>query len=576
VLAYAVSSTTALLGVYRFETMDEFYGFWSGAGHPIAETGGKAYTTDASVGLAINIYDTQDGEALTWRFIRPDATDAVSHTCTYDLDTDTWTASTGSVWQGDPQNPYLMDAGWIVAKQLSNYDMPGNWTIDLLKNGTLLYEEHFELVPKPAVSIARAVMVKIPPSFADPGLGVNLAVEFPSSDNPDQLRYVKLGANINGVSVSSEFDVTDLVAAGESKTILWNDGQFVGHPLIVLDFGALGIPRFETDQTFDLTAEAWTSDGLANGLKSDTFTHSVGICLPVVIVHGYLFPGAGSRLLGKIVAPAVYDSLTNYLENNYPADSAMLPFTTGYTTDASPYQTVWFKSWSVTMTPGTVATWLDTLIGEVRSATYADRVNLVCHSLGGLIARYYVCYVGPSRVHKVIMIGTPNSGTSVFYEETSGWSASTVMKSGASEPLGLWAVPRYKDALGASFACIYDAKTSVPLWPSDALIRPSSSFTYPEAFADLAAPPAGVSYTTIYSTSTATHYLLNVTPLTRKGATWYKVNSVKSSVQGDGIVAVDSALLPSAVPVPIAATQTHGTLPMDTLVQEAVLTRLHD
>lgn len=66
------------------------------------------------------------------------------------------------------------------------------------------------------------------------------------------------------------------------------------------------------------------------------------------------------------------------------------------------------------------------LTGDVRSAaaklgeevervcdeTGADQVHIVGHSLGGLLARYYVqCLGGDSRVHTVVTLGAPHSGT---------------------------------------------------------------------------------------------------------------------------------------------------------------------
>lgn len=66
------------------------------------------------------------------------------------------------------------------------------------------------------------------------------------------------------------------------------------------------------------------------------------------------------------------------------------------------------------------------LLGDVRSAatdladhverlcevTGAPRVNLVGHSLGGLIARYYVQRLGGhTRVHSVVTVATPHRGT---------------------------------------------------------------------------------------------------------------------------------------------------------------------
>lgn len=50
-------------------------------------------------------------------------------------------------------------------------------------------------------------------------------------------------------------------------------------------------------------------------------------------------------------------------------------------------------------------------IDDVLQATGAPKVNLVCHSMGGLVARAAITYYGcENKVHKVLMIGTPNHG----------------------------------------------------------------------------------------------------------------------------------------------------------------------
>ena len=73
---------------------------------------------------------------------------------------------------------------------------------------------------------------------------------------------------------------------------------------------------------------------------------------------------------------------------------------------------------------------LTALTGDVRStagelgrevericeATNADMVHLVGHSLGGLVARYYVQRLGgDARVHTLVTLGTPHHGTMTAY-----------------------------------------------------------------------------------------------------------------------------------------------------------------
>jgi triacylglycerol lipase len=74
--------------------------------------------------------------------------------------------------------------------------------------------------------------------------------------------------------------------------------------------------------------------------------------------------------------------------------------------------------------------WLTALIGDIRRAaedlgtqvervckqTGSEQVYIVGHSLGGLVARYYVQRLGGhSRVHTLVTLGTPHQGTFVAY-----------------------------------------------------------------------------------------------------------------------------------------------------------------
>ncbi|GAA2577062.1 alpha/beta fold hydrolase [Streptomyces lienomycini] len=62
----------------------------------------------------------------------------------------------------------------------------------------------------------------------------------------------------------------------------------------------------------------------------------------------------------------------------------------------------------------TAAELLGRHIEEIRERTGSDRVDIVGHSLGGLIARYYVQRLGGDlRVRTLVTLGTPHAGTRV-------------------------------------------------------------------------------------------------------------------------------------------------------------------
>lgn len=58
------------------------------------------------------------------------------------------------------------------------------------------------------------------------------------------------------------------------------------------------------------------------------------------------------------------------------------------------------------------ATSLATRVEELCEETGFERIHLIGHSMGGLIARYYVqCLGGDARVHTLVTLGTPHAGT---------------------------------------------------------------------------------------------------------------------------------------------------------------------
>lgn len=64
----------------------------------------------------------------------------------------------------------------------------------------------------------------------------------------------------------------------------------------------------------------------------------------------------------------------------------------------------------------TAAAELHTHVERLRMHTGADRIHIVGHSLGGLIARYYVQRLGGDRVvDTVVTLGTPHGGTLAAY-----------------------------------------------------------------------------------------------------------------------------------------------------------------
>lgn len=61
------------------------------------------------------------------------------------------------------------------------------------------------------------------------------------------------------------------------------------------------------------------------------------------------------------------------------------------------------------------------VIQKAKKISNSDKVDLVCHSMGGLVARYYIqSEFYNNDVDKLIMMGTPNSGSSKSYNYWEG------------------------------------------------------------------------------------------------------------------------------------------------------------
>jgi len=360
-------------------------------------------------------------------------------------------------------------------------------------------------------------------------LGVDLKVTVPKSDPKEGPWKVRFTAEINGqLFTTRDFDLTDLLEAGDTdKEIRFDEGDDPRK----INLEEYGVPRFTENQKFTLTAIFSSPNSQGTGDKE------VKILLPVIIVHGW----TGESLFASIPF-RIYEDLISRLR------------TEGYTNDPSWYKTIWFERYSSqTWSPWYVAYWLDGMAEKAISATYAKRVNIIGHSLGGLVGRYYITNgAGKSKVHKLIMVGTPNGGSSQFYINTSGWNINKVNKELATSPLAQWLIPTYQ--------ALYDTMNN-PLSPPIRNNFPDQS------------SPQGVTYYSIYNIAINTPYGLIVKP--RSG--WYVIVD-KDYYQsgGDGTVSSESARLDGAINSPLVVSNGHAFLPKDPIVQNTIIEHLKD
>jgi pimeloyl-ACP methyl ester carboxylesterase len=382
----------------------------------------------------------------------------------------------------------------------------------------------------PTINIINARMVS--PNI----LGIDAEISFPDYDPEEGPRYVELRATINGQPVKENIEVTDLVGPGETKLIEWHVSNIEKGSMTRLKIdlsetkNELGIlikvPRFTKNEKFNLIAVAWSPTS-GQSIKSEK---EVEILLPVIIVHGY----TGEQFLASLAN--IYGALVNRLK------------TEGYTTDSSSYQTLWFERYSSQkLSQDQVSNWLDGLVREAFDATYADQVNIIGHSLGGLVGRNYINNVGNNNVHKLIMVGTPNKGSSQFYIKTSSWSINKVNKKFERSPLAQWLIPTYE--------ALYDIDKN--------LINPPIHNNFPNTPAQ-----PGVTYYSIYNIALETPYHLIAKPY--RG--WYEVmNKTYYQIGGDGTVPWESANLNYAINKPLNIPTSHAFLTKDATVQNEII-----
>jgi pimeloyl-ACP methyl ester carboxylesterase len=123
------------------------------------------------------------------------------------------------------------------------------------------------------------------------------------------------------------------------------------------------------------------------------FYPTVKAPLPVVFVHG------------MDVRSSAMDTMFTYYKNTYPAlDPGGGQPTRMANAGGSDEQLDKYGGMEVRYQDVKAA------VDQLLSSTGATRVNLVAHSFGGLVSRFYA-YKNPQKVANVVMLGTPNGGS---------------------------------------------------------------------------------------------------------------------------------------------------------------------
>ncbi|MCD6412452.1 hypothetical protein J7K91_02135 [bacterium] len=414
-----------------------------------------------------------------------------------------------------------------------------------------------EFLTPPKIELLSAKMV------SPTELGIAVKVWFPETSE-NYSRFIKFNATINGQPIEEEIDITGLIQLGEEVKIgIDPSGNLDPATPLKIDLKKWKVKRFTKNEKFILRAIAYFKDGPV----SEPDEKEVKILLPTIVIHGLMAKPGGllpiwlqrflSRFLSFFFA---YHNFMHYLQKETRGD-----FITGYDIEEGRYKTLWWFSYdSIKGTPQGVAQKLDELITQQiidpeKGMTYAAKVNLIGHSLGGLVARYYTAsWGGAEKVHRVIMIGAPNNGSSKFYLASSGWSRERVERCLTQMPFFGWFIPTYE--------ALYDRYEDYPEHP----LKPFIPNSFPRD-----PLPKNVIYHNIYGTTQTTARALIVE--VKNG--WYQVEKRETrkhwkelSSPGDGTVPVEGArLLGGVINLPVKNVLSHASLPADPIVKKVVL-----
>ena len=330
-------------------------------------------------------------------------------------------------------------------------------------------------------------------------LGIDAEVGFFHNEPEDGSRYVELKAIINGKFIEEKIPIHDLISPGEIALLEWPQRD-----RLKINLAKWGISKFNKDEVFDLTAVAY---GSANG-RSQESAMRVRIPLPIIILHGYILREWWEE--DSYWKP--YYSLQEFLKYN------------GYDDSVSGYRTMWgqpdIRFSPRDASPADIVEQLDCWITNALSNTYANSVNIIGVSLGGLVGRYYITEYNYSNVYKLIMVTTINQGSSLFEGEffikltsSRAEAQALLLNSEGEENLSNWLFPTYQTLYTP------DGKE---------IEHPFRNLFHENGFDKPA--PEGVHYYSIFSGQRESPYKLTI----EEDGDWYRFIGDKMRGKGDG------------------------------------------
>jgi pimeloyl-ACP methyl ester carboxylesterase len=171
------------------------------------------------------------------------------------------------------------------------------------------------------------------------------------------------------------------------------------------------VPRFVERITTDMTVEL--RERLVDGTVFDpeTATADDEIPLPAVITHGIM--GDVAHLAYGGIGPGMQDLATALTEDEYEEADRNPNYPT--------LKQLTYPSLHVGGIEYLARNYMQPAVEEMLDKTYADKVDIVAHSMGGLVSRTYLELLGGGEnVRKLVTLGTPYEGAAKAHGTLAG------------------------------------------------------------------------------------------------------------------------------------------------------------
>ncbi len=344
-------------------------------------------------------------------------------------------------------------------------------------------------------------------------LGIAAEIEYPNEfvDQPRLLQVILRRSDEKNIGFIE--NINNVTIPGKKVTVGVYPGDndlFNPTTALRINLADMKVPRFTNNEKYllDATATYWQEEIRSQPVD----TEDIEILLPVLFVHGYDGPCWKNALGGALIEAAQRVFLFDELIKN----TWTLPFTSSYVhdqfnyqnIDLPKYQTLWFETWPYAIKPNNneVCVWFNNRINQINQNTYADKINVVSHSMGGLLSRYYInkCNDTNKKIVKLVMVGTPNKGTAGVFEKKIGECPSPQTLKEATDlitesPVISWSIPDSRQNYFALYRSINHGNEKT-YDPNPLTLNINNNFPRD----DQAGAPLGVFYSSIFATGNAT------------------------------------------------------------------------